>query len=195
MPVSDQPACFCPCRVFPRGSRSYRKGNSCSFPSQEESSNNRVPTIQLSMRAPHIHGGLPGYPRWVPGRDAEQGEFRLVLVSVPVARERPLLVSVWIHHVLAPVVKDHVETRVPVALGLRCHPFGRPDQPREAGRAGRRVPMPVVSRQALLSQPHFRVASFASGGGPSTCHAFRRGHRVHALSGAFTLAVSGECGQ
>lgn len=45
--------------------------------------------------------------------------------------------------------EGRVETIVPVVLGLRCHPFGQPSQPREAGRRGRRVPVPVDSRQAL----------------------------------------------
>jgi hypothetical protein len=167
LPVPERPAGFCPCHVLPRGFRSYRKGNSCSCPSRVKSSNNRVPTKQLSM--PSIEArGQPGHPRWVPGRDNEQHEFRLVLVSVPVARERPLLVSVQIHHVLAPVVKDQstpcyrYNLRVDVALtGNHADP-GRPAEG-NAERFCRWIPdMRFSSRRTYAWFPSL------SGGGPST---------------------------
>jgi hypothetical protein len=160
LPVPERPAGFCPCHVLPRSFCSYRKGNSCSYPSRVKSSDNRVPTKRSSM--PSIEArGQPGHPRWVPGRDNEQHEFRLVLVSVPVARERPLLVSAQIHHVHSPVVKDQstpcyrYNLRVDVALTGNQPSPGRPAE-WNTERFCRLFPDTCVSVPAALTRGFLR---------------------------------------
>jgi len=84
------------------------RGIRVPIPSRVESSDNRVPSsscrchVQLSCGQASPEGVRTG---------RRIDEFRLDLVSVPVARVRPLLVSVRIHHVHSPVVKEQSKPR------------------------------------------------------------------------------------
>jgi hypothetical protein len=182
LPVPEQPAGFCPCCVFPRGCRSYRIGNSCSYPSRVKSSDKGF-RPRLSMPRPHVHGGRPSNPRRTPGRDAEQSEFRLVHVSVPVARERPLLVSVWKHHVHPPVVKEQSTPRyrcnvvVDVTLaGDRASPGRLAERDAEHG-------CRLLPGKCFKSQSHFRVISVHMRWWIVYDAAFPQSRRVHAREG------------
>lgn len=147
MPVSDQPACFCPVCVFPRVPCSYRRRNLCSIPSRVESLDNRVPTIKLSMPPDDNAWAARASPEDV-RTGHRTSRVSALLVSIPVARERPLLVSVWRHHVQPPVVKEKSIPRYRLHSCIDAT-FRIAGSPREAGRAGFRAQLPVISRHVL----------------------------------------------
>jgi len=101
-PASVRPARFSPDHVFPRDSCSYGKGNSCSC-----SVASNVIGQRGSVHGCRCHLLLLGWP-CIPGGRMDGTPNRRISVRsrfCPGRAQRPLLLSVRIHHVLAPVVK------------------------------------------------------------------------------------------
>jgi hypothetical protein len=105
-------------------------------------------------------------------------EFRLVLVSVPVAAATTARIGADTPRSCSRR-EGTIDTLIPVHLVIDVTLSGNHANPgrlaeRDSGRICRLFP-----GRRLCPLSHFRVTTFISRGGPSTSHAFRHGHRVH----------------
>jgi len=178
-----RPARFSPDHVLPRDSRSYGKGNSCSSSvasnviRQKGSGHDCRYHLQL-LWWPCIPGGCTdGTPnlrisvrfRFCPGRS-----------------QRPLLLSVRIHHVHSPVVKALSNPWYRLVQVFSTSPFRANHASTGCWRRGTpnasgclHILAGSYPARHLRSLSHFRVTTFIWGGGPPTRHAFRHSHWIH----------------
>jgi len=128
--VSEQPARFSPDHVFPRVSVHIERGIRVPDPSRAISSDNRVPSSSCRRRLL-----LLWWP-CVPGGRKDGTSNRRISVRFrfcPGRTQRPLLLSVRIHHVHSPVVTALSNPWYRCTRCFRRRPFGQPRQHRDAG--------------------------------------------------------------